>query len=113
MPDAEIEAYRKNDPDRKPGIGMIQKSCQQFPEIDLAQSYIIGDKATDVEFAKNAGCLGVLLKTGYGLQVLDGSYQKLVVEPDWICDDLPQAINQILEAHLVQKTLFSSTLKQH
>jgi D-glycero-D-manno-heptose 1,7-bisphosphate phosphatase len=113
LPNAEVELYRKDDPDRKPGIGMVQKACQQFPQINLSQSYIIGDKATDVEFAKNAGCIGVLLKTGYGQQVLDGTYQKLLVEPDWICDDLPQAIDQILERHLKQNASLTSTLKQN
>ncbi len=42
-----------NAPTRKPGTGML---TQYFgPEYDLANSYVIGDRLTDVELAKNLG----------------------------------------------------------
>ena len=50
---------------RKPGIGMIEEACGSFP-IDLAQSWMIGDKAIDVDCGKNAGLRTVLVATGYG-----------------------------------------------
>lgn len=83
---------------RKPAIGMVQQALQAFPEIDLSQSYIIGDKASDVAFAANAGCKGILVKTGYGQRVLDGKYQVLSVEPTWVCEDLSEAAQRILAA---------------
>lgn len=97
LPDATVETYRKDDPDRKPGIGMVEKALAQFPEIDLKTSYIIGDKATDVDFAHNAGCKGILLKTGYGERVLSGEYQTLTNSPYWVCNDLPEAIDKIID----------------
>ncbi|MBX2860102.1 MAG: HAD family hydrolase [Vampirovibrio sp.] len=81
---------------RKPETGMIQQAQQQFPNIDLSRSYVIGDKATDVDFGHNAGCRSVLLKTGYGQRVLDGEYQTLANPPDIVADDLSDAANQIL-----------------
>ena len=82
---------------RKPKIGMIQAACRQFPSIDLSRSYVVGDKASDVEFGLNAGCKAILLKTGYGSRVLEGKYQTLTHEPTWVCDDLFAAVGQILE----------------
>jgi imidazoleglycerol-phosphate dehydratase/histidinol-phosphatase len=43
---------------RKPKIGLIESIIQ---EIDLKNSYMIGDRVTDIEFAKNAGIKGILL----------------------------------------------------
>ena len=48
-----------NAPTRKPGIGMFTKYLSG--EYDLAQSYVIGDRATDVQLAKNLGCKSILL----------------------------------------------------
>jgi D-glycero-D-manno-heptose 1,7-bisphosphate phosphatase len=81
---------------RKPEPGMIQEAVRQFPEIDLAKSYMLGDKASDVAFAHKAGCQSVLLKTGYGDRVLAGKYQVLEEQPQFVCDDIPQAVDLIL-----------------
>lgn len=81
---------------RKPEPGMIEEAVQQFPQIDLSRSYVLGDKASDVAFGYNAGCQSVLLKTGYGERVLAGKYQVLEQQPHFICDDLPQAVDLIL-----------------
>ena len=49
-----------NAPTRKPGTGMFGKYMTD--EYDLAGSYVIGDRATDVELASNLGCRAVLLQ---------------------------------------------------
>ena len=43
-----------NLPTRKPGIGMMGKYLTG--DYDLANSYVIGDRATDAQLAKNLGC---------------------------------------------------------
>jgi imidazoleglycerol-phosphate dehydratase/histidinol-phosphatase len=48
-----------NSPTRKPGIGMLGKYLSG--EYDLTNSYVIGDRLTDVELAKNLGCKAILL----------------------------------------------------
>ena len=48
-----------NLPTRKPGIGMFGKYLTG--EYDLAASYVIGDRATDMQLAANLGCKGILL----------------------------------------------------
>ena len=49
-----------NAPTRKPGTGMFGKYMTD--EYDLAGSYVIGDRATDVELARNLGCRAILLQ---------------------------------------------------
>ena len=44
---------------------MIQQAPAQF-EIDLARSFVVGDKLADVGLAANAARAGILVKTGYG-----------------------------------------------
>jgi histidinol-phosphate phosphatase family protein len=45
---------------RKPEIGMIEKAVKDW-DIDLNQSYFIGDKFLDIEAANKAGCKAVLV----------------------------------------------------
>lgn len=49
-----------NAPTRKPRTGMLEK-YQYNPEYDLANSFVIGDRPTDVELAKNLGCRAIFL----------------------------------------------------
>lgn len=49
-----------NLPTRKPGIGMLKKYFS--PEYDLANSYVIGDRITDVKLAQNLGAKAIWLK---------------------------------------------------
>ncbi|HHT22640.1 MAG TPA: bifunctional histidinol-phosphatase/imidazoleglycerol-phosphate dehydratase HisB [Bacteroidales bacterium] len=48
-----------NLPTRKPGIGMLTKYFSD--EYDLANSFVIGDRLTDVEMAKNLGCKALFI----------------------------------------------------
>lgn len=50
-----------NAPTRKPRTGMLTRYLNN-PEYDLAGSFVIGDRATDVELAKNLGCKAILLQ---------------------------------------------------
>ncbi len=44
---------------RKPGTGML--GAYMKGDYDMAHSYVIGDRATDVQLAKNLGCKGILI----------------------------------------------------
>ena len=50
-----------NAPTRKPNIGLVEKYINN-PEYDLAGSFVIGDRYTDVELAHNLGCKAILLQ---------------------------------------------------
>lgn len=53
----------ENLPTRKPGIGMMGKYLTG--EYDLAHSYVIGDRITDVLLAKNMGCRAIYIHSDY------------------------------------------------
>lgn len=46
-----------NHPNRKPGIGMLKEYLTG--EHDIENSYVIGDRITDVEMARNLGCKAI------------------------------------------------------
>lgn len=46
-------------PTRKPGIGMLTEYLNG--DYDLANSYVIGDRKTDVQMAKNLGCKSIFI----------------------------------------------------
>lgn len=46
-------------PDRKPGIGRVKH--YMLGDYDLSNSFVIGDRLTDMLFARNLGCRGILL----------------------------------------------------
>lgn len=50
-----------NAPTRKPRTGMLAKYLDN-PDYDLSHSFVIGDRPTDVELAKNLGCRAILLQ---------------------------------------------------
>ena len=48
----------ENAPTRKPGIGMFTKYLNN-PSYDIPNSFVIGDRITDMQLAKNLGCKGI------------------------------------------------------
>jgi len=91
-----VPEFTKDSDCRKPGIGMIRKALADFPQINLPSAYVVGDKATDIEFAHNAGTRGILLKTGYGQNVVEGKYQALDQKPMAICETVVEAVDLII-----------------
>ena len=75
---------------RKPNIGMIQKAAEKY-NIDLSQSWMIGDTTMDIQTGRNAGLHTVLVRTGEA-----GNDRKYDVTPDMVCDDLLNAVQEIL-----------------
>lgn len=49
-----------NSPTRKPATGLVEKYINN-PKYDIANSYVIGDRETDLQFAKNIGCKSLIL----------------------------------------------------
>lgn len=68
-PEAKIERYRKKCQCRKPAPGMILQAAQEF-DIDLGRSFVIGDKWSDIDAGKKAGCQTILVLTGHGTDEL-------------------------------------------
>jgi imidazoleglycerol-phosphate dehydratase/histidinol-phosphatase len=56
----------ENAPTRKPGTGMLTQYINN-EAYDLANSYVIGDRITDIQLAKNLGCKGIWLNVDESL----------------------------------------------
>lgn len=92
----EIPELKFNCNCRKPNIGLIIQACHKY-NIDLNNSWIIGDTTTDIMLGKNAQMQSVLLKTG-----LAGTDKKYDITPDIIAENLNEAVNQILARRRVK-----------
>ena len=90
-PDIPGEAlrYRIHCSCRKPETFLFKKAAEDF-DIDLKNSFLIGDRSVDVKAGENIGCKTFLVKTGSG-----GSDFKYEVKPDFIVDDLMKAAKLI------------------
>jgi len=60
LPDGVIAKYRKDSDWRKPKPGMLLAAASEM-DIDLAQSWIIGDSSRDIQAGKSAGCKTILI----------------------------------------------------
>lgn len=87
--DAKIKKYKKKCLCRKPEIGMFLKTKKEFG-IDLSQSYLIGDKTSDILAGQRAGCRTILVKTGYA-----GKDKLFKIKPDFVANDLIEAVKLI------------------
>ena len=74
---------------------MIERAVLEL-NIDLANSYVIGDMTGDLQLAKNAGCKSILVKTGFA-----GSDKNYEVKPDYIAESLGDAATHILKERVV------------
>lgn len=62
-PDGIVERYRRTSDRRKPQPGMIIDLLNRFP-VDVAKSFVVGDKASDIDAARAAGLPGYLFQGG-------------------------------------------------
>ena len=95
LPEGTVPDYTRQCDCRKPATGMVEQAYVEHPELDRKRSFVVGDKATDVELAKNCGAKGILVRTGYGEAVLEGSYQ-WPVKADHEASSIVEAIDWIL-----------------
>ncbi len=75
---------RDNAPTRKPRTGMLGKYMDG--SYDLANSFVIGDRLTDIELAKNLGAKGILLNDGSLVQEMKNKSLDqfcVLVTSDW------------------------------
>ena len=72
-------------PDRKPGIGMVLKAQQKYPNIDFSKSIMVGDKNADMQMAKNAKMYSVMVAENESepqLELIDFKFKNLLAFSD-------------------------------
>jgi D-glycero-D-manno-heptose 1,7-bisphosphate phosphatase len=62
-PKAAVPEYRQNCSCRKPEPGLLLKAAREH-QIDLTKSFMIGDKISDPQSGKRAGCRSILVMSG-------------------------------------------------
>jgi D-glycero-D-manno-heptose 1,7-bisphosphate phosphatase len=76
---------------RKPKPGMLLRAAAAL-DIDLSESFLVGDRWRDVDCAHAAGCRAVLIDHGYR--------EVLKEKPEFSVSNLSDAVSTILQSHL-------------
>lgn len=91
--DGVVPEFTGESEDRKPGTGMIEKAVKKY-DIDLKESFLVGDSLVDMKAAENAGLRKILVKTGYGTKTCDECINNGITI-DYFAEDLKDASNYI------------------
>lgn len=97
-PSATLPEYRVDCACRKPRPGLLFRAGQELG-LDLARSFMVGDRLTDIQAGHGAGCKSIWVQTGrHGDQPIETS-EPLDAEavPVYTCDSLALAAVWILE----------------
>lgn len=76
---------------------MIQRAVADFP-LDLAGSWMIGDRYSDIELARNAGLRSAFVMSGYGRGEWEYQRSTWKHEPDMVAADLLEAVREIVNS---------------
>ena len=82
---------------RKPRIGMFQQAQQDFPDIDFANSAVIGDSLKDMEVGTRLGCLTILIADGRQKEMLSKEALAKGIRIDAIVSSLFEAIQLLID----------------
>jgi len=88
--------YRLDCDCRKPKAGLIERAAADF-EIDLASSWMVGDRYSDIELAHNAGLKSAFVLSGYGRGEWEYQSKGWKCQPDLISENLLESVKSILE----------------
>jgi D-glycero-D-manno-heptose 1,7-bisphosphate phosphatase len=88
-----VKEYRKECHWRKPNPGMIEAAAREFG-IDLKDSFVIGDKLSDIEAGYRVECRTVLLTN----QEAPEGGGETALTPDYIAADLYEAVKWLVSA---------------
>jgi D-glycero-D-manno-heptose 1,7-bisphosphate phosphatase len=93
--DAVLPRYRTSEPETKPNPAMLLEAAADIA-LDLEGSFMVGDRASDIEAGRNAGCRAcVLVETGAGRETL-AAMGGGTARADAVVADLPAAVDWIL-----------------
>ena len=87
--------YRSDCDCRKPRPGLITRAAAEY-DIDLAASWMVGDRYGDVELARNAGTRAALVLTGYGRGEFEYQRDSWRREPELVAENLLEAVREIV-----------------
>jgi D-glycero-D-manno-heptose 1,7-bisphosphate phosphatase len=99
-PRADLPAYRLACTCRKPQPGLLVRAAREL-DVAPAQSFMVGDRPSDVAAGRRAGCRTIQVRTGrHADPPIETAepWDPETAQPDHSCDDLPAATAWILES---------------
>ncbi len=91
-PEHGVHPYKQECECRKPHPGLIKKAEKDL-DIDLSQSWMIGDKYSDMLDGKRAGTKTIFVTSGRGQE----EKKKIKEKPDHIAENLAAAVDWLLK----------------
>jgi len=92
LKEGKVNKYSIDNDCRKPKTGMILNAIDDY-DIDIKNSYMVGDGARDIIAGINAGCKTALVLTGNGKKA-KVELNKKGIKPDIIADNILEVINR-------------------
>lgn len=93
-PEAEVPEFRLDCQCRKPKPGMLLRAAAELG-LDLAASWMIGDRETDLSAGAAVGCRTALVRTGYGSLVNAATLDRDALRLELIAADLADAVAKL------------------
>ena len=93
--------YRQDCDCRKPKPGLVNRAARDL-DIALEQSWMVGDRYSDIELARNAGVHAALVLSGYGRGEYESQRDSWLHHPDLVSEDLLAAVTSITEAAVTE-----------
>jgi D-glycero-D-manno-heptose 1,7-bisphosphate phosphatase len=87
--------YRLDCDCRKPKPGLIRRAASEF-DLDLSRCWMVGDRYSDTELARNAGVRSAFVLTGYGRGELEHQSSAWQNRPDIVAENLLEAVHVIV-----------------
>jgi D-glycero-D-manno-heptose 1,7-bisphosphate phosphatase len=81
---------------RKPATGLMDRAARDL-DIDLKQSFMVGDKWSDIELGHRAGARSILVRSGFAPDDAGNKRPPHVEDPDFTAHDLAEAADWIVE----------------
>ena len=98
-PEGVVPKYRKESNSRKPSPGMLLQAADEM-DIDLSQSWCVGNSRRDIEAGLRAGCKTILIDMPPSHQRQPVSSMSLEgINPDYRAVNIKEAVN-IIKKHL-------------
>lgn len=88
--------YRDDCDCRKPKPGLITRAATDF-DIDLKNSWMVGDRYSDIQMARNARVKSAFVLSGYGRGEWEHQRQSWTEQPDMVAENLLQVVLNIVE----------------
>jgi D-glycero-D-manno-heptose 1,7-bisphosphate phosphatase len=95
-PEAKEARFRLACDCRKPKPGLFLQAAAEL-DLDLARSYVVGDRWSDLKAAAAVQAKGVLVLTGYGRGDYEYIGPKQPVQPAYVAEDLYAAVQWIVQ----------------